>query len=247
MKTTSRGCASFHPNLPLPPHLYNSSQLLPLASVDCVLCRITSTRHLHDTSGSIINNMIQSSQASQPPPPVAVPLQRVSEQMLSFGSRLAQSISRDSMSSTASTATTAFESNQNGSPERDTSHTVTRGRQMRSSGRGGAGNIRLSPSASPLHSESTIISGPGDFSTVIRGGELGAVVSPAIRTVSTGRGGVGNIFFGRSTSRDSGGSIDRLGEYEYERRLLQERANARASTAYVAGRGGAGNIKRTCA
>ncbi|KAJ7100914.1 hypothetical protein B0H15DRAFT_1018187 [Mycena belliarum] len=112
-----------------------------------------------------------------------------------------------------------------------TDRSTSRGRDaLTSSGRGGAGNIRVSSS------QDRPLSGPDDFSDT-RGRE--PAVAPLAQTQigSTGRGGAGNF---RSPSR--GHSID------VDARTAEERARIKAAEArmqegvFSTGRGGAGNM-----
>lgn len=123
---------------------------------------------------------------------------------------------------------------------------VSRGREFRSSGRGGAGNIR--PSSTSREYSSARPNGPDDFS-VTRGREPRPSVV-AGQVVSTGRGGVGNI---RSPSRDI--TIDGPArplraengskQSEYEDALIRSSDEARTSGPHSSGRGGVGNITRS--
>ncbi|ETW78270.1 hypothetical protein HETIRDRAFT_436026 [Heterobasidion irregulare TC 32-1] len=117
---------------------------------------------------------------------------------------------------------------------------------QRSSGRGGAGNIR--PSSISHEYSSARLDGPNDFS-VTRGREPRPSVV-ADQVVSTGRGGVGNI---RSPSRDI--TVDGLArplcaengikQTEYEDTLIRSSDEARTSGPHSSGRGGVGNITRS--
>jgi len=107
---------------------------------------------------------------------------------------------------------------------------LSRGREVYSSGRGGAGNIRQ-PSASRTRPED----GPDDFSTS-RGREPAPAQSP--RSFSTGRGGVGNI---RSPSRDVQSPLT-APELKEEERIVRVHVAAIKDAPHSSGRGGAGNI-----
>ncbi|KAI6017157.1 hypothetical protein EDC04DRAFT_2902695 [Pisolithus marmoratus] len=104
---------------------------------------------------------------------------------------------------------------------------------LKSSGRGGVGNIRRSSQSR----EPRPYDGPDDFSST-RGRE------PAVhpdRIFSTGRGGAGNM---RSPSREPGSVRpvhgDVIAESEYEQRILREHLTVDAP--HSSGRGGVGNI-----
>jgi len=107
---------------------------------------------------------------------------------------------------------------------------LSRGREVYSSGRGGAGNIRQS-SASRGRPED----GPDDFSRS-RGREPAPAESP--RSFSIGRGGVGNI---RSPSRDVRGPLTTPDLMEDER-VVRAHVAASQDAPHSSGRGGAGNI-----
>ncbi|KZV69991.1 hypothetical protein PENSPDRAFT_460417 [Peniophora sp. CONT] len=205
-------------------------------------------------------------------PPTAFRRPSMTSQVAALGNRLARSLSRDSTNSSNAgvPSTVAPNATESGgvvsylrrvavpifaraeslisalvSPERRDG-SLQRGREVRSSGRGGAGNIRPS-SSSPAQRG---VGGPDDFS-VTRGRELLPQVLTEGGIMSTGRGGAGNIISrskDRSVSRDESESVvDTIvstGEAEYERHLIREHAAARAAGKFPSGRGGAGNVQR---
>ncbi|KAF8126150.1 hypothetical protein EV363DRAFT_595678 [Boletus edulis] len=112
-------------------------------------------------------------------------------------------------------------------PTDSESRSLSRGRDtFKSSGRGGAGNIRNAS----LSRDERPTDGPDDFSHT-RGRE--PVIHPD-RVYSVGRGGAGNI---RSPSRDA---YKDASETEYQAKLVRE--HAEATTLHSSGRGGTGNI-----
>ncbi|KAI0051671.1 hypothetical protein FA95DRAFT_1554195 [Auriscalpium vulgare] len=120
-----------------------------------------------------------------------------------------------------------------------------RGREFRSSGRGGAGNIRHAASREPTRT--TRSDGPDDFSPT-PGRELRSPFSSQ-QVISTGRGGAGNIRF---PSRNFPSNVE--GAFQGSQVLqtnqaIPEDALIRQSEARAAihstGRGGAGNMNRS--
>ncbi|PCH39604.1 hypothetical protein WOLCODRAFT_141327 [Wolfiporia cocos MD-104 SS10] len=128
----------------------------------------------------------------------------------------------------------------------------SRGRDFRSSGRGGIGNIRRTSQdpGAPAASANAAARGDRvrDMSTV-RGRERPTIDSERIR--STGRGGVGNIHSSSvvrtdANSRAASTLRDRaVEEEEYERAVLRAREEEMRAAKHSSGRGGAGNISRT--
>jgi len=126
-----------------------------------------------------------------------------------------------------------------------TERSLSRGRGLQSSGRGGTGNIR-SPSRDPVDP-----TGPEDYSDT-RGRDL-LPVRPLDEVISTGRGGAGNI---RSPSRDairgdaasinsspSPSRAERRGR-GYDRDAISAIDTANDTGVHSTGRGGFGNITR---
>jgi hypothetical protein len=106
---------------------------------------------------------------------------------------------------------------------------LSRGREVFSSGRGGAGNIRQSSA-----SRTRPVDGPDDFSQS-RGREPAPAQSP--RSFSIGRGGAGNM---RSPSRDVKGLA--TPDLIEEERVVRAHFAASQDAPQSSGRGGAGNI-----
>ncbi|KAK0453792.1 hypothetical protein EV421DRAFT_1766433 [Armillaria borealis] len=106
----------------------------------------------------------------------------------------------------------------------------SRGREFRSSGRGGLGNIR--PSST---SRDRPVGGPDDYSST-RGRE--PAIEPT-KVYSTGRGGAGNI---RSPSRDH---KEHIGPDSHEREIVREHDRVEKDAPHSFGRGGLGNISRS--
>ncbi|KAI0055366.1 hypothetical protein BV25DRAFT_1833215 [Artomyces pyxidatus] len=108
---------------------------------------------------------------------------------------------------------------------------TSRGRDLHSTGRGGAGNIR-SASRDPVGP------GPEDVSDT-RGREPVSARDPTLLQ-STGRGGAGNI---RSPSR--GAKSPERPEHEYDRELIATIDQANDTGVHSSGRGGLGNITKS--
>ena len=156
-----------------------------------------------------------------------------SRQISAIGARISdamshsreRSISRQHDDETSST--TASTLHERPGPDRS----VSRGRDAYyPSGRGGAGNIRPSPSREPRESTDTA----DDISlNVTRGRE--PTPNHAVGVLySTGRGGVGNI---RSPSRHAEATIP-----EHEEVVIKRYTEGEADAPRSTGRGGAGNI-----
>lgn len=126
-----------------------------------------------------------------------------------------------------------------------TERSLSRGRGLQSSGRGGAGNIR-----SPSRDIDRVVASPDDFSDT-RGRDPIPVRHLGDAVISTGRGGAGNI---RSPSRDSPRpetvSIDSSPSRPeergrgYDRDLISAIDTANDTGVHSTGRGGLGNITR---
>ncbi|PCH39615.1 hypothetical protein WOLCODRAFT_141328 [Wolfiporia cocos MD-104 SS10] len=123
----------------------------------------------------------------------------------------------------------------------------SRGRDFRSSGRGGIGNIRRASQDPSGPAPAANAAASRDVS-IARGRERPAVEHERVR--STGRGGVGNI---RSTSvaradaaplAASELSGRAAAEAEYERAVRLAREEEMRAAKHSSGRGGAGNISR---
>ncbi|KAI0307716.1 hypothetical protein B0F90DRAFT_1676518 [Multifurca ochricompacta] len=128
--------------------------------------------------------------------------------------------------------------------KRDQRHrSPSQSRQFQSSGRGGAGNIRASPSSS---GNVTFIECLDEFS--VTGGKEPRSQSRPDKITSTGRGGAGNI---RSPSRavpdirpSELSLILEAKTAEFERSLIRNRGASRTTLPRSSGRGGIGNIVR---
>ncbi|RDB28005.1 hypothetical protein Hypma_002242 [Hypsizygus marmoreus] len=108
----------------------------------------------------------------------------------------------------------------------------SRGREVYSSGRGGAGNIRSSVSREPRPTD-----GPDDFS-VARGREP---MPAQTRSFSIGRGGAGNI---RSPSRDKANksTLPTTPDLTEEEQIIRAHVQGTQESPLSTGRGGIGNI-----
>lgn len=128
-----------------------------------------------------------------------------------------------------------------------TERSLSRGRGLQSSGRGGAGNIRT-PS---MDVDRVGVASPDDFSDT-RGRDPIARHLDSDAIISTGRGGAGNI---RSPSRDairadvvsidsSPSRSSERGRGGYDRDLISAIDTAHDNGVHSSGRGGLGNITR---
>ncbi|KAF8604685.1 hypothetical protein BDV93DRAFT_95267 [Ceratobasidium sp. AG-I] len=108
-----------------------------------------------------------------------------------------------------------------------TDRSRSRGRELQSTGRGGAGNF--------VRSES--ISRPRDDGSP--GQERGREILPSNKVTHTGRGGAGNI---RSPSRDPEADVRTLSR---EREIVEGHRQAEENQIHSTGRGGYGNMDRS--